>query len=116
MDVVTCAAASLTLQPVPAPNSSRTRRHGSRSVIASLPSLADHRLERPPHDARRWPVSANTQVAGETKPVGMHPRVVALLSLCAFGAALAYAGRGVYFAYADSWVAPTTLSADDDRV
>lgn len=61
-------------------------------------------------------MSANVELAEEPKPVGAHPRVVALLSLSAMVGALVVVGRAVYFAYADSWVAPTTLSADDDRV
>lgn len=52
----------------------------------------------------------------ESKSVGVHPRVVAFLSLSALAAGVAFVGRGVYYAYVDSWVAPITLSADDDRV
>lgn len=61
-------------------------------------------------------MSSKVEFALEPKPVGMHPRVVALASLSALVAAIVVVGRGVYYAYADSWVAPITLSADDDRV
>ncbi len=62
-------------------------------------------------------MSSKVDVAVEdAKPVGIHPRLVALVSLSALAASLVYVGRGVYQAYCDSWVAPTTLSADDDRV
>lgn len=50
------------------------------------------------------------------KNVGAHPRIVALLSLVALATGLALLARGIYYAATDSWMAPITLSADNDQI
>jgi len=59
---------------------------------------------------------ADTATATETKTVGAHPRIVALVGLTAVLAGLFYSGRAVYYAFTDSWMAPITLSPDNDQV
>ena len=50
------------------------------------------------------------------KPVGAKPRIMALLGLTAVLAGVGFAGRAVYYAFADAWMAPITLSPDNDQV
>jgi hypothetical protein len=67
-------------------------------------------------------VSTQTQTAAaatvesEPKPVGAHPRFVALAALGALVAGLGFAGRGAYQAATDAWMAPINLSPDNDAV
>lgn len=62
-------------------------------------------------------MNSSVEVSAEPKKnVGAHPRIFALLSLVTLAAGVASLARGVYFAATDSWMAPITLSADNDQI
>ncbi len=61
-------------------------------------------------------VETAPETALDAKPVGAHPRIVALAALGALVAAFGFAGRGVYYAATDAWMAPINLSPDTDAV
>lgn len=61
-------------------------------------------------------MNSSVEVSLEPKRVGAHPRIVALLSLAALAAGVAWTARGVYYAVTDSWMAPITLGPENDQV
>ncbi|MDB4941438.1 MAG: hypothetical protein JWP97_972 [Labilithrix sp.] len=61
--------------------------------------------------------SVEMPIASEPKKkIGAHPRIFALASLVALAAGAAALAQGVYRAATDSWMAPITLSADNDQI
>lgn len=66
-------------------------------------------------------MSANVTSPLEVKPTGkpesmVRPRVFALAVLAALLASAGWFGRSIYFAVADAWMVPITLSPDSDQV
>lgn len=61
-------------------------------------------------------MNSSVEVSVEPKRVGAHNRFIALFSLVALAAGVSWVGKGAYEAATDSWMAPITLSADNDQI
>lgn len=59
---------------------------------------------------------ASSEATGKEAKGGVRARLVALVALTALALGVSWLGRGVYFAMTDAWMAPITLSADNDQV
>jgi len=62
--------------------------------------------------------SEGTAASGAETPTkqGVKPRIVALLGLATLALGMTTLGRATYFAATDGWMAPITLSPDNDQV
>jgi hypothetical protein len=61
-------------------------------------------------------MTANIVAPSAPKRVGAHPRILAFLALSALAAGVAHLAVDGYHALTDSWMAPITLSPDQDAV
>ncbi|HSO40760.1 MAG TPA: hypothetical protein VLT33_49885 [Labilithrix sp.] len=61
-------------------------------------------------------MTANIAAPSAPKRVGAHPRILAFLALSAVAAGITHLASDAYRALTDSWMAPITLSPDNDTV
>ena len=61
-------------------------------------------------------MSAKVAADSSVEKVGAQPRIVALLALTIILVGLGLLARSVFYALSDSWMAPITLSPDNDAV